>query len=243
MVDATTSTIKDSTSYSNDGTKVGANEPVEATGKIGEAQNFDGANDCITVTHDASLNCGTDMTVEMWIKGPNFAGGGALAKRGAAINYSMSTLADGEINFQIFDGVNNPIARADVGVWDDDVWHHIVGVRDTVADKVQIYVDNTIKDNEPDTTVGAITNANNILVGQDVGSFTRELLDEIRISDVARSASWRKVSYYSEMNSLLSYGLPEAREGVLQRSLRRQHVWMKEKHKPLHALWEYLKKD
>jgi len=40
MNDSTTSTIIDSTSNSNDGTKNGANEPVESTGKIADAQSF-----------------------------------------------------------------------------------------------------------------------------------------------------------------------------------------------------------
>jgi len=48
MVDATTSTIKDSTSNNNDGTKKAANEPIEATGKVGQGQSFDGSDDYIT---------------------------------------------------------------------------------------------------------------------------------------------------------------------------------------------------
>jgi len=45
MTDATTSTILDSTSNNNDGTKKAANEPIEAVTDIGMGQDFDGIND------------------------------------------------------------------------------------------------------------------------------------------------------------------------------------------------------
>ena len=44
--------IMDSTQYDNDGTKKGANEPIETSGKIDSAQSFDGINDYVKL-----LNC------------------------------------------------------------------------------------------------------------------------------------------------------------------------------------------
>ena len=55
MNDATTSTIADSTSYGNDGTKKAANEPNEVTGEIAKGQDFDGSNDKISLGNDASI--------------------------------------------------------------------------------------------------------------------------------------------------------------------------------------------
>jgi len=47
MNDATTSTIKDSTTNSQDGAKYAANQPIEVDGEIGKAQDFDGTNDYV----------------------------------------------------------------------------------------------------------------------------------------------------------------------------------------------------
>jgi hypothetical protein len=59
MVDATTSTIKDSTSNNNDGTKKAANEPIEVTGKVGKAQDSDGVDDYISI--GTLVNFGSNM--------------------------------------------------------------------------------------------------------------------------------------------------------------------------------------
>jgi hypothetical protein len=52
MNDNTTSSILDSTSNNNDGTKKRANEPNEVTGQIGKAQDFDGSDDYLLLNHD-----------------------------------------------------------------------------------------------------------------------------------------------------------------------------------------------
>jgi len=74
MNDETTSTILDSTSNDNDGTKKAANEPIEADGQIGKAQDFDGADDKITISNSASLKGFTELTVTCWIKASAFTG-------------------------------------------------------------------------------------------------------------------------------------------------------------------------
>jgi len=69
MVDLTTSTVDDSTSNNYVYTKLGANTPAEtASGKIAEAQDFDGTDDVITITDAAGLNIRNNLTVTSWIK-------------------------------------------------------------------------------------------------------------------------------------------------------------------------------
>jgi len=71
LKDLTTSTTKDSTSNSNDGTKKAANEPVEVDGYIEKAQNFgndggvDDHIDISTVSDDVDVDAGT---FELWLK-------------------------------------------------------------------------------------------------------------------------------------------------------------------------------
>ena len=59
MKDTTTSSITDSTSNNNDGTKKAANEPLQnTTGKINSAQYFDGNDDYVNISDSASLDLG-----------------------------------------------------------------------------------------------------------------------------------------------------------------------------------------
>ena len=68
MEDATTSTILDSTSNDNDGTKFATNEPVEtSSGKIGSGQTFDGSNDLIDFGSNP-LTGTAAFTLSAWCK-------------------------------------------------------------------------------------------------------------------------------------------------------------------------------
>ena len=64
--DITTSTINDSTVNANNGTKRAANEPIQADGKIGKAQNYDGYNDYVEIPHFDAFPRG-DVTIEFWL--------------------------------------------------------------------------------------------------------------------------------------------------------------------------------
>lgn len=71
MKDATTSTVSDSTTNGNTATKVGANEPIEATGKVGKGQTFDGSNDRMTAPNTVGSLEPTfqgNFAVGMWVK-------------------------------------------------------------------------------------------------------------------------------------------------------------------------------
>ena len=61
--------IMDSTLYNNDGTKKGANEPIETgSGKIDSAQSFDGVDDYVSAGAPASLDFGVGpLAVEAWV--------------------------------------------------------------------------------------------------------------------------------------------------------------------------------
>lgn len=67
LPDETSSTISDSTNNSNDGTKTAADNPLEATGKIGEGQEFDGSDyiNVDTVVDDTTLS--GNWSVSGWV--------------------------------------------------------------------------------------------------------------------------------------------------------------------------------
>lgn len=65
MDDDTTSSFLDSTAYGNDATKSAANEPIEADGKIGKGQSFDGTFVPVTVPPEGGVY--TYMTLSAWV--------------------------------------------------------------------------------------------------------------------------------------------------------------------------------
>jgi hypothetical protein len=67
MNDATTSTILDSTSNDNDGTKKAANEPIETDAKIYKGQEFDGTDDYVFLSDSSSLNPSSEITWNFWV--------------------------------------------------------------------------------------------------------------------------------------------------------------------------------
>lgn len=210
MVDDTTSTIKDSTSNGNDGTKYAANEPIEADGQVGKAQHFDGSNDLVSLP---SIKPVQDITVEAI----------ALAEDGQQSNYDkVIDWENDSYGWQIFftptSGYGHRFqivttsgtTQINNGEPTTDVFFHLALTYDGTT--VRAYVNGTEVDNA--TTTGDIDydSVSNLELGNR-GSDARHLkgkIDETRISDTARSAAWMKATYDTLWDTLLTYGSEES---------------------------------
>lgn len=218
MKDITTSTINDSTSNANNGTKGAANNPVEATGKIAKGQDFEsGSSNYITMARSATLEP-TRITVEVWTKPESQAQFNCMvANYESGSPYrGYSFMADATNMFvQMYAGgarVNN--WTSDAHGMSNGTFYHWVLVYD--GDNQILY-----KNGEPfdsnDVADGDIT-----FDGATLTNFGRHydghyydgVEDEIRISGVARTASWIKATYNSTNNSLLTYGDEEEDTGT-----------------------------
>ena len=223
MADATTSTILDSTSNNNDGTKKDTDEPVGAASKVGLGQDFDGTDDYIDCGTNASLNMGSgDFTIEssfsilnnsaamrFFCKGRGYGGG----KR-----YDLS-FASG-VPFVEIDDDTTAKSIYEVSAFDDGDWHYLVGVHDGIY--LRLYIDGVESNKSPldITDYGDIDSTYALLIGcmlrVDTGlktDFLKGLSDENRISSTNRSASWVKATYNSLWDSLLTYGAKETPAG------------------------------
>jgi len=224
MVDITTSTaIVDSTSNNNNGWKKGAGEPASATGKVGLGQDFDGANDFISIVDNASLKGMSAITVEAWINPDSIAAGVRTiigkwyngiggADRPYLLEQNAAQVTFG-INGQVLATTNSPLAAG--------VWCHIVGVYDSAGTHTKsIYINGEL--NISDTaSSGAIqsTNTINVTLGLDwVGSnhWFNGLMDEVHIDAIARTAGWIKAEYNSLWDTLIAYGSEETGTTLLE---------------------------
>ena len=225
MVDATTSTIVDSTSNSNDGTKKGANEPIEAAGKVGQGQDFDGSNDYITLPSSNDLTPASG-TAEILVKRTS---SWAVDEWDATLLWCKPNgTYNGNGYFISVDNRPDPDWAA-VGVtWDSteaitycyedpndfyplDTYIHLA-VKWTSGGASAIYK-NGVSQSITDGFTSVTNSGDNSWIGFSSptynSGFTDSEMDEIRISSVARPAAWIKATYNSLWDTLLTYGSEE----------------------------------
>ncbi len=90
-------------------------------------------------------------------------------------------------------------------------WYHVAGTLQAGAAS-RLYLDGELNDENQDGGVLLFDNALPVVFGAQsdphVDPFSG-LIDEVRLSDVTRSARWVKASYLSMRDELLEYGAPE----------------------------------
>jgi len=211
--DITTSTINDSTVNANNGTKKAANEPIEADGKIGKAQDYDGTDDYISLGSGSSLNItGTALTLETWVNLDVIEDEAIICKANSVgeapyKQYSLE-ISNSKLWFGAdYDGTfaaNNDTTAITTG------WKYVVVTYD--GSNVRFYIDGALSTSSSRTgNIGSHSTWELLFSGVNY-SKTYGIdgkMDETRISSITRSAAWIKASYNSGNDSLLIYGSEE----------------------------------
>jgi hypothetical protein len=192
------------------GTCTGAACPVPVNGQVAGAQSFDG-NDEIDVIETANFNWAANdsFSIAFWIKTDIYT---VHDKNNVMIGQKSSSnpthlawfvavdrLNNGKIMFGLNDGNDggHTLTRGNTPV-KDDVWHHIVCVRDGVNNENRIYVDgllDAVKSKTYDADFNEGTEPLNIgYLDWDWGSHTggyhyQGLLDEIAVFNTALSSA------------------------------------------------------
>ncbi|MBA7572590.1 hypothetical protein ES695_08545 [Candidatus Atribacteria bacterium 1244-E10-H5-B2] len=206
-VDATTSTIKDSTKNNEDGTKKAANEPIEAAGKIGQGQDFDGVDDYINITsEDVTPQTGT---FELLFNTDDVSADRRMLSEiggGGYFNFKL-TGTDDKFQMKVHDRIDFASYEEAVSI---STWYYAVAAFDT--DDASFYMDGAWKSTD-DTFVGLFTDGTGIKFGHNrsntPGTAYDGKLDEARISDIVRNTAWIKGTYNSLWDTLLTYGSEE----------------------------------
>jgi len=206
--DATTSTTLDSTSNDNDGTKKGVGEPTETTsGKIGKAQDFDGDDDYIA---GFSIGYSSYTTMSVWLKSDG-SQTGAIAgnfSRDFWQEYGRGIIIEPDTLYAMGEQNDNkdPLSCT----FDDTSWHHVVAIFSASG---ALYLDGVLQDSG-DISSGyydyGFAIGRCIYAGLGGSNFDGKI-DEVRITDDARTAAEIKADYNSGNDSLLTYGGEETR--------------------------------
>ena len=207
--------IKDSTINANNGTKYAAKQPTEVDGQIAKAQSFDGTDDYIDCGNNASLDITSAITIEIWEKG--YGGGGHYPRIIGKELYSTTHENEAYYIYRIGDSGSHTegnIITSDHNAhafdWGQNesgnIWYHLVATYNGSEIK-------TYKNGEFINSYSVTGNINSVtkpvLIGTDgnLAGFFNGTIDEIRISNIARSAAYIKANDYNlRLNTLLSYG-------------------------------------
>lgn len=220
LEDLTTSTVDDSTGNGHDGTKDSADNPIVGAAKIGNGQTF--TSDVINFgVTDFDLT--NNFTIECWVKSTsNGVYQGIFSKAhdatGGYNGYSLAKESDNYFKFVIFNA-NAPgyhYIAANSANTDSD-WHHLVGIRDSGTSK--LYLDGAIQTASSAEAPGLTSNS--LIMGkyyQEVASYYLVgSVDEGRISNTPRTASYVTASYNNQNSPSTFYTLAEVNLGFLPR--------------------------
>ena len=205
----TTLTALDSTANDNDGTISGA---TATTGQVGGGANFDG-NDTIAKT-SATLDMASAVTVEAWFKLTSLSSGsfsrlvehGPLGS-GPWTEYALNLWNDAGVYQWYFElspgGTNQSLGKTGIST---GTWYHAVGVYDG-SNK---YIYHNGSQAATSAASGAFPAHNDITTfGYRDGpsQYFNGVLDEVRISSVARSADWIATEYNNQNSPSTFYAV------------------------------------
>lgn len=187
--------LLDSTSNDNDATNNGT---TSIAGKIGLARDFNGTSDFLNVPNDSSLTIQGSITLSAWSKSPDVAGM-IISKYAPTANKPWTLLrAMGPGGMERTQIDLNPVITLDGNiVLSTTEFEYLVATYD--GSEIKIFVNG-----EFDTSVaatGAIqTQLQDITIGKrnPLSVFYEGVIDEPRISDIARSADWIKTEYNNQ---------------------------------------------
>jgi len=231
MKDLTTSTIEDSTSNNNDGTKKAANEPIQADGQIAKAQSFDGTDDYITV--GTMGNFGSELatnkpTFSCWVKSSvtnkvlslcGTANDGTTVLFDIKLNcYWDDTVAAGKIRVLLRDKDGkdgkavNGYVDSNTGITNGN-WHHLVVTIDGSNNAIQIILDGvsqSVTYYQKNTPSSFVNFQYPMAIGARNNRGTLDyhfdgIIDEVSFSNTLRPFAWIKASYNSGNDTLLKY--------------------------------------
>ena len=211
--------IFDSTSNANHGTKKGAGEPVEASGKVGMAQDFDGTDDYIDITKKLCSSI-SKLTFESLVKVNSVLADSSVCLyrendngwngTGPEFTISSNTLLP---RFTMANGY--PPAPPYVNSSDAislSTWYLLTGTYDKDGD-AKIYINDAVKGSEAQDGTTPASAYNGKIGWYDNTTGTEDWNDievcEFRLSYTNRSAAWVKATYNSLWDSLMTYGSEE----------------------------------
>ncbi|MDD3007163.1 MAG: LamG domain-containing protein [Candidatus Pacebacteria bacterium] len=196
----------DSTQYENDGNPYNftgsETSTTDAEGYIAGADIFNGGDgyDYVGCGNDESLDITEKLTLEAWIRVDANASYQSIVGKGdfsSAYWFAVNPTV-GHMTFYL-DGVSDYNSYGASVLWNIGEWSHVVATYDSTAasGNMRIYVDGILKGSQ--TVLGAITSTTgDINIGNNSFYAFNGAIDEVRISNTARSVDWIVTEYNNQ---------------------------------------------
>jgi hypothetical protein len=207
MNDATASTFDDSTGGGFTANKRAVNEPQVITGKIGEAQDFDGTNDFANIAHSTTLSPTSNMSIQCWARSAAQVGHMVGKDNESGFRregWILVTAASGsDVTYQFTAGLNSGYPAVTSTAQAANAWRMVHGTY-TPSTELRIYIN------------GASNNVFTTTIPASLAAVTRELnfgrrnngfgpdrfyngdLDEVRLRASTLSANWISTEYQNQ---------------------------------------------
>jgi len=216
----------DSTSNNNNGTESGGVAYTDL-GKIDGADDFDGDNDYINCSNGSSLNSISDnITITAWIYPKGWgeyaaSGYGRIVDKGKFLLFINRDGQPAYNNYSLVGYIylnngsaypfNTPIDSISL-----NTWQHVAATYDN--NSVKIYINGKSQDlsymyGPPPWDVIGDHSANELLIGESAAQNRafNGTIDDVRISNISRSASWINASYLSGSDKFITYENEESK--------------------------------
>jgi hypothetical protein len=225
-LEETSGTHYDSTRNYNNGTPENG-VTQDASGKINGADYFDGVDDYVKVPDSSSLDITDAVTIEAWINSPDFKN----QYPGIACKWDWSsTNPQRSYSLYLMDYTKPCVMTSENGTYLDQLvstkelstntWYHLTGV--STGSKWILYINGELDcEKVIVTTIHSGTAKFSIGASMKDGSVAADetfkgTIDEVRVSNVARSSGWISTSYNNENSPSTFYSIGSEETAIVK---------------------------
>ena len=223
--------FSDSTSFANHGTTAGSTAVVQTPGQISGSLQFDGGGGRVDMPGNSSLEITDQLTLSAWIK-PDASDGNLHT----VVAYSGNELRGYHLGWddrytpdRIWFSANDtrPLyntLHSEIAL-EPGQWYHVATTY--TPTKMEVFVNGQSRGTRtPGSTLGGYDGSTVSLGGGWSSYHFDGQIDEVRVSDLARDASWVQASYnnQSNPNGTVALGAGRSREDVLDGWMYRQGI-------------------
>ena len=199
--------MRDSTTNANHGDGAGVGGPVQGFCKIGGGYNFSGQDDYMVVPDSPALDITDAITLECWVKLDSQLSGQPntypviLSKEGTNSGYGLWLNSANNTLVVSIGGIETSVQ---VGGYNWTIWHDVTVSFD--GSTMDIYIDGSLV---LSTFLSQSIGVNNVDMW--IGDLLYGSIDDVRISDIARSYEWISTEYNNQQNpdAFYSVGIEE----------------------------------
>jgi hypothetical protein len=178
-------------------------------GLVGNGIKFDGSDDYFNCGYSSDVDITDTLTLEVMFE-PTITLGSASTNRvfinrqnhptSGEDSYAFFINGDGELQLGSYGGN----IQSTINTWDAGVWYYVAGTYKSTGLTGDLFVNGiaeVLSTDNYDTMNGS---NNNLLIGygNDTGTFISATIQEVRISNIARSSNWIKATNYTLKDNL-----------------------------------------